>query len=108
MRTRLVNPSAVLIPKLERLGVSIATIAALKNNTITSTAFLELLPQHRRQGAFVPAGQGDAVVAEPAVALFRHQAGVLLSGTRNAWGMAPPGCWRTRWAYEKLNISLPV
>jgi len=44
LQTRFVNPACSLIAKLERLHVPFATIAALKNNTITSSDFDALLP----------------------------------------------------------------
>src|SRR5258708_2746884 len=44
LRARFVNPNSDLIPKLERLGVSFATLKALKEGTITDTAFDTLLP----------------------------------------------------------------
>src|SRR5262249_3218282 len=44
LRTRFINPSSDLIPKLERLGVSFATLKALKDGTITDANFDALLP----------------------------------------------------------------
>lgn len=43
LRTRFVNPAADLIPRLERLGVSIASIKALKAGTLVGPAFDALL-----------------------------------------------------------------
>ena len=44
LETRFVNPAGSLIPKLERLHVPFSTLAALKNNAITDSAFDALLP----------------------------------------------------------------
>ncbi len=44
LRTRFINPSGDLIPKLQRLGVSFATLQALKEGTLTDAAFDALLP----------------------------------------------------------------
>jgi hypothetical protein len=44
LRTRFINPDGDLVPKLERLGVSFATLKALKDGTITDAAFDALLP----------------------------------------------------------------
>ena len=43
LRTHFVNPDSALIPKLERLGVSFATLTALKAGTITDADFDKLL-----------------------------------------------------------------
>jgi peptidoglycan hydrolase-like protein with peptidoglycan-binding domain len=50
---RFINPSADLIPRLERLGVDFATLKALKDGTIPNAAFDALLP------AAIDAGQYD-------------------------------------------------
>jgi hypothetical protein len=52
LRTRFINPDAYLLPKLERLGVSVATLAKLKtnNNAATDAEFDALLPT----GALAP------------------------------------------------------
>jgi hypothetical protein len=42
--SRFVNPSAPLVPKLEKLRVPFATLKALKDGTITGAAFDALLP----------------------------------------------------------------
>lgn len=39
LTTRFVNPNAGLVPKLERLGVSVATLKALKDGSITDAQF---------------------------------------------------------------------
>jgi hypothetical protein len=44
IKTRFVNPSSDLIPKLERLGVSFADLKAFKEGTINDAAFDKLLP----------------------------------------------------------------
>ena len=44
LKTRFVNPNSDLIPKLERLGVSFATLKALKDGEITDAVFDALLP----------------------------------------------------------------
>ena len=43
LKTRFINPNSDLIPKLERLGVSFATLKALKDGTITDSDFDKLL-----------------------------------------------------------------
>jgi hypothetical protein len=43
LRTRFVNPDAVLIPRLDRLGVDFAQIKSLKDGTISDTDFTKLL-----------------------------------------------------------------
>lgn len=43
LRTRFVNPNSYLIPKLERLGVSFATLKALKDGAISDAEFDALL-----------------------------------------------------------------
>jgi len=43
LKTRFVNPSSDMVPKLERLGVSFATLSALKSGTLTDAAFDALL-----------------------------------------------------------------
>jgi len=43
LKTRFINPNSDLIPKLERLGVSFATLKALKDGTITDPDFDKLL-----------------------------------------------------------------
>lgn len=52
LRTRFINPDAHLLPKLERLGVSVATLAKLKtnNDAATDAEFDALLPT----GALAP------------------------------------------------------
>lgn len=45
LQTRFVNPSSALIPKLERLGVPVATLKTLKENPLTGQPWLDLLPQ---------------------------------------------------------------
>lgn len=45
LRTRFINPNAVLIKKLERLGVSFAVLKALKDGAIGDAAFDDLLPK---------------------------------------------------------------
>lgn len=44
LRTKFINPDCDLIPKLERLKVSFATLDALYNGTITDAEFNALLP----------------------------------------------------------------
>ena len=44
LRTRFINRNSALIPKLERLGVSFATLKALKDGTVTDDQFAALLP----------------------------------------------------------------
>jgi Neuraminidase-like domain/Salmonella virulence plasmid 28.1kDa A protein len=44
IKTRFVNPNAVLIPKLERLGVPFATLKAFKDGAITDAEFDKLIP----------------------------------------------------------------
>jgi hypothetical protein len=39
LRTRFINPNGALIPKLERLGVTLATLKAFKNDVITGQQF---------------------------------------------------------------------
>src|SRR5215813_911089 len=39
---------------------------------------------------------------------LRHQSSVLLRGNRNAFGIAPPGCCTTWFAYAQLFIAAPV
>ena len=58
---RFVNPNADLLPKLERLSVPFAALAALKGGTLTAAAFLALLPT----GATAPdpAEYGGDIVA---------------------------------------------
>lgn len=43
LQTRFVNPNGALIPKLERLGVPLATLKALKEGTITDQQFDDAL-----------------------------------------------------------------
>ncbi|GHO71423.1 hypothetical protein KSC_103150 [Ktedonobacter sp. SOSP1-52] len=43
LKTRFINPSSDLLPKLERLGVPFATLKALKDGTITDADFDQLL-----------------------------------------------------------------
>lgn len=43
LKTRFVNPNAHLIPRLERLGVPLGTLKALKDGTISDAAFDALL-----------------------------------------------------------------
>jgi hypothetical protein len=45
LRTRFINPHCDLLPKLERLRVPFAVLAALKNGTLSDDAFRALLPQ---------------------------------------------------------------
>ncbi|HEY9431906.1 MAG TPA: neuraminidase-like domain-containing protein [Blastocatellia bacterium] len=45
LKTRFVNPSSDLIPKLERLGVSFAVLKAFKEGTIDDAGFDNLLPK---------------------------------------------------------------
>jgi hypothetical protein len=56
LKTRFVNPDSDLIPKVERLGVPIAALVALKNGTITGPEFDSLLPVGA--GALDPAEYG--------------------------------------------------
>jgi hypothetical protein len=58
VRTRFVNPSAVLLPKLERLGVSFTDIKRLHDGELTPDAFTALLPVD-----LDPAAYGGDVVA---------------------------------------------
>jgi hypothetical protein len=44
LRTRFINPNSDLIPKLEQLGVSFATLKALHDGAIADAAFDALLP----------------------------------------------------------------
>jgi hypothetical protein len=44
LKTRFINPDSDLVPKLQRLGVSFASIKALKDGAITGAAFDALLP----------------------------------------------------------------
>lgn len=44
LQTRFINPNATLIPRLERLGVPLTTLQALKDGTLTPAAFTALLP----------------------------------------------------------------
>jgi hypothetical protein len=44
LRTRFINPHGDLIPKLERLGVSLVALKALKDGAISDSAFVALLP----------------------------------------------------------------
>ncbi len=63
LRTRFINPSSDLIPKLERLGVSFPMLQALKvnNNTSTDAQFDALLPAGA--GALNPAAYGGNIKA---------------------------------------------
>ncbi len=61
LQTRFVNPNSDLIPKLERLGVALATLKALKDGTVTDAAFDALLPQG--PAALDPAEYGDDIKA---------------------------------------------
>lgn len=45
LQTRFVNPQSDLVPKLERLGVSFATLQAFKDGTLSDAEFDALLPQ---------------------------------------------------------------
>ncbi|MFH0344546.1 MAG: neuraminidase-like domain-containing protein [Chromatiales bacterium] len=45
LKTRFINPSSTLIPKLERLGVPFSTLETLKESPLTGQAWLALLPQ---------------------------------------------------------------
>jgi hypothetical protein len=45
LKTRFVNPSSTLIPRLERLGVPFARLKALKESSQTGQAWLDLLAQ---------------------------------------------------------------
>lgn len=45
LKTRFINPHSTLLPKLERLGVTFSTLAALKDRPETGQAWLALLPQ---------------------------------------------------------------
>jgi hypothetical protein len=44
LKTRFVNPNASLVPRLERLGVSFATLKAYKDGQLTDAQFTALLP----------------------------------------------------------------
>jgi len=44
LKTRFINPNSDLVPKLERLGVSIGDLQALKNNTLSDADFDKKLP----------------------------------------------------------------
>lgn len=44
LQSRFINPDSDLIPKLERLGVSFGALQALKNGTLSDSAFDALLP----------------------------------------------------------------
>ncbi len=46
LKTRMINPQAVLLPKLERLGVPIAFLTQLENGEINNEKFLEQLPKN--------------------------------------------------------------
>ncbi len=46
LKTRFVNPNSTLIPRLERLGVPISTLKALKDNKITDEEFDDALAPH--------------------------------------------------------------
>ena len=61
LQTRFVNPNSDLIPKLERLGVALVTLKALKDGTITDAAFDALLPQG--PAALDPAEYGGDIKA---------------------------------------------
>jgi hypothetical protein len=45
LKTRFVNPHSALIPKLERLGVSFATLKTLNESPLTGQDWLDLLPK---------------------------------------------------------------
>ena len=45
VRTQFINPNAILIPRLERLGVPFATLQALKNGPLSAAAFKAMLPE---------------------------------------------------------------
>jgi hypothetical protein len=45
LKTRFINPDSDLIPKLERLGVTLAVLKALKDGTLSDSAFDALLPK---------------------------------------------------------------
>lgn len=45
IKTRFVNPNAVLLPKLERLNISFVTLKAFKDGTISDAEFDELIPE---------------------------------------------------------------
>ena len=68
LRTRFVNPNAHLIPRLERLGVSFATLKALKDGTISDAAFDALLAPGIDARQY---GGGDVTPAAPACATLR-------------------------------------
>jgi hypothetical protein len=61
LKTRFINPNSDLVPKLERLGVSFATLQALHDGTITDVAFKAMLPQGA--GAPDPVEYGGDIVA---------------------------------------------
>lgn len=61
LQTRFVNPNSDLIPKLERLGVALANLKALKDGTIADDAFDALLPQG--PAALDPAEYGGDIKA---------------------------------------------
>jgi hypothetical protein len=44
LKTRFINPNSGLVPKLERLGVSFATLKGLHDGTVADAAFDALLP----------------------------------------------------------------
>lgn len=46
LKTRFINPHATLIPKLERLGVSLATLKAFKDGPMSDTEFDQALAPH--------------------------------------------------------------
>jgi Neuraminidase-like domain/Putative peptidoglycan binding domain len=60
LKTRFVNPSSELVPKLQRLGISFATLNALKEGTITDDAFGALLT---KAGSLDPAEDGGDIKA---------------------------------------------
>jgi hypothetical protein len=61
LETRFINPQSDLIPKLSKLGVTIATLKALHDGTMTDAAFDALLPQG--SGAPDKAEYGDDIKA---------------------------------------------
>jgi hypothetical protein len=52
LKTRFVNPSSALLPKLERLGVSFVALKAYKSGELTDAQFEELLAPHLDPSAY--------------------------------------------------------
>ena len=60
LKTRFINPSSTLIPKLERLGVPFSTIKALKDGAVASDEFGKLLPAGLDPAAYGGSSQSVA------------------------------------------------